>query len=80
MRSCDMNCCCDPDCTTEEKKLFSECSEDSLQEKIFGDRHCYPANMFYRQNIPYEIDRSNDGLFCVITDNGPSRELPLPLV
>lgn len=75
-----MNCCCDLECSEEEKKVFSYClNSDFYEPKVTSptSHSCFRTDIFYRENSPYLVRRTTGGLFCVVKENvEPSDELP----
>ena len=66
-----MNCGCDKDCTEEDRRLFT----DNLTA-VYDPNHrsqdnaCIKSYLMYRENANrYRINRKNDSLFCVVTEN-----------
>nr|DBA23218.1 TPA: hypothetical protein GDO54_014153 [Pyxicephalus adspersus] len=71
---CDVNCCCDPDCTNAEFSVFSGCSVSA----VTGDRQlCMQEAILYSintsTNIPQRVTETvqlvNPNVFCVQTTN-----------
>ncbi|NXD77195.1 TECT1 protein, partial [Halcyon senegalensis] len=71
---CDVNCCCDPDCSPDEFSLFTTCSVPI----VTGDsRLCSQKAAIYSLDVeanPPErifqlIDQVNPSLFCIHTTN-----------
>lgn len=63
MKVCDINCCCDGDCSESEIKLFPSCREyKSAKEDTVEDHICL-------SQLPY-FDYGN-GLFCLAKVNLP---------
>lgn len=73
-----MNCCCDPDCHENEKRLFTHCADNSLiydpSNSRNTDHSCFKSYIMYHENIPYKIDRTDKNLFCVAKENVRQRE------
>lgn len=67
-----MNCCCDLDCSPEDKKIFTSCTGSSVYNP-FSHRNkqhsCVKSYVMYRDNGMDTVDRSNHSLFCVVTEN-----------
>ena len=68
---CDLNCCCDPDCSAESKHLFSKCVDSSSRYRLLDSRYCYNQKIIFRNNTNYILERMTNfgGLFCIYTDN-----------
>ncbi|CAH3171293.1 unnamed protein product [Porites lobata] len=69
---CDVNCCCDPDCTSADQQAFTECKDTDTNR---DDRVCLSnAALFtFRQNTQFKTETTGSGLFCIIRDNYESR-------
>ncbi|KAA0199008.1 hypothetical protein HAZT_HAZT002231 [Hyalella azteca] len=68
VNSCDIGCCCDPDCSADDKRAFLGCV--SVPRSLSGDaRYCTQRWVLDRHNTEYSIDTSNPDLFCIVTDN-----------
>lgn len=66
---CDLNCCCDKDCTANDKKLFTHCIQE---ENLFYDtRYCDFMKYIYVNNTQVEWQVNQNGLFCIIKRNVP---------
>ncbi|KAK3774799.1 hypothetical protein RRG08_034888 [Elysia crispata] len=66
---CDVNCCCDPDCSDADKLVFSECL---LNQYTFDDKLCFDRDVFFSENGPARSGDSGN-LFCVYFDNEEER-------
>ncbi|XP_028132794.2 tectonic-3 [Diabrotica virgifera virgifera] len=65
---CDINCCCDKDCSLENKEVFQYC----LSEPRFYDtRYCDYMKYIYINNTPVKWHINQNGLFCIIKSNHP---------
>ena len=67
--SCDVNCCCDKDCSQSDRSVFSYCIP--MVPYNVNQRHCYRTNFIYANNSQYAIAQNpglND-LFCIYTNN-----------
>ncbi|KAK3871507.1 hypothetical protein Pcinc_023349 [Petrolisthes cinctipes] len=69
--SCDVNCCCDEDCTREDRMVFSHCS--TRPQPVLDNRYCYQKHLAFSNNTEYHTEVVKEGLFCIITDNLPQR-------
>ncbi|XP_013398178.1 tectonic-1 [Lingula anatina] len=72
--ACDINCCCDSDCTVEDVAAFSQCSDSYTAAE---DRLCIQENIILQSNIAgqspkYSTSISNN-LFCIQIDNYAAR-------
>ncbi|KAK0079827.1 hypothetical protein PV326_008514, partial [Microctonus aethiopoides] len=66
---CDINCCCDTDCTQFHLTIFSHCTD--RQVKNYDSRYCYTKNFIQRNNTVFMLERLADNLFCIAYDNLP---------
>ena len=62
LNACDINCCCDPECTSEALKVF-KCHEQSLPELP----HSLQQDFQYEHGLP--SCKINDGWLCVFRTN-----------
>ncbi|XP_066256458.1 tectonic-1 [Euwallacea similis] len=70
---CDINCCCDSDCSTNDKKIFKYCEKDSNLQ--VDDRYCSYMDHIYINNTSTEWQVNQDGLFCIVSSNLPQSYL-----
>ncbi|KAF8286579.1 hypothetical protein TcBrA4_0024740 [Trypanosoma cruzi] len=68
---CDPNCCCDTDCTVEEKQKFSFCLQETVGSSSMD--YCYEKNQdekVIRSSRRY-LDRANVGssAVCIVRSN-----------
>ncbi|XP_006814551.1 tectonic-1 [Saccoglossus kowalevskii] len=68
--SCDVNCCCDPDCSAEDRHTFSECVENTYYH---DDKVCLQSYQLILANTPYTVNKTESGLFCIEFDNYEDR-------
>ncbi|GFR83867.1 tectonic-3 [Elysia marginata] len=66
---CDVNCCCDPDCSDADKLVFSECLSNSY---LLDDKLCFDRDVFFSENGPARSGDSGN-LFCIYFDNDEQR-------
>lgn len=68
---CDLNCCCDHDCSFSERKLFSTCLNNESNLHLLDSKYCYNQNFIFKNNTNYVLERITNlgGLFCIYTDN-----------
>ena len=67
---CNVNCCCDPDCNEEEKKIFSTCitlNNEHIEEICVSD------SLLFSVNGKYQIQGSGGGLLCLYKNNYNAR-------
>lgn len=66
--ACDVNCCCDIDCSTEDVKAFSACQD--VQAHNYNPRFCYTTQIFAENNTQFLLEKVNsDPLFCILNTN-----------
>lgn len=66
--ACDVNCCCDIDCSTEDVKAFSTCQD--VQAHNYNPRFCYTTQIHVENNTQFLLEKVNsDPLFCIIDTN-----------
>lgn len=63
---CDINCCCDRDCSNEDRAVFSYCH---IIQKPVDPRYCFSQQFLYRNNTQYAVVVEQSSLFCIIVDN-----------
>ncbi|RUS74193.1 hypothetical protein EGW08_018041 [Elysia chlorotica] len=66
---CDVNCCCDPDCSDADKLVFSECISTGYQ---LNSDLCFDRDVFFSENGPARSGDSGN-LFCIYFDNDEER-------
>ncbi|XP_076320674.1 tectonic-1-like [Tachypleus tridentatus] len=69
---CDVNCCCDTDCSADDKKVFTECSKVWQNLDV---HYCTQTEILYRNNTEYILEKTSSGLFCILRDNLSKRHL-----
>lgn len=65
--SCDANCCCDPDCTTNDVATF-QCSSATYNQ----DSRLCVNQLVYVNNLPSSVVQQNNGVFCIINQRDTS--------
>ncbi|KAJ8922197.1 hypothetical protein NQ315_004134 [Exocentrus adspersus] len=65
---CDVNCCCDKDCSEDDKLIFSHCETENI---YYNTRYCDYIKYIYINNTPFQWEINQNGLFCVIRSNLP---------
>ncbi|XP_073987663.1 tectonic isoform X2 [Rhodnius prolixus] len=68
---CDINCCCDNDCSEDDKNVFTTCFPDSFHAHHTG--LCYSPKFLYKNNTSYKVLKEDKGLLCIAQDNLPER-------
>ncbi|XP_044541353.1 tectonic-1 [Gracilinanus agilis] len=74
VEECDINCCCDPDCSPTDFSIFSKCSVPFVKE---NNNFCIQKVAVYSinftayppQRIFKVIEQSNPSFFCISTLN-----------
>ena len=70
--SCDVNCCCDTDCSEKDSKVFTRCQEQAPRR--YDKRYCFNEKFVFWNSSQYVIEETNDNLFCIWTDNQQDRQ------
>lgn len=66
---CDVNCCCDKDCSPEKRAVFSKC--ESERNVHLDKSYCKYMDYIYKNNTAFQWERDQDGLFCIVKSNLP---------
>nr|CAD7407527.1 unnamed protein product [Timema poppensis] len=69
--SCDINCCCDSDCSVTDRQVFSSCKDKT--PVLHDPRDCYQTRFIYHNNTPIKVVKEESGLFCLVAVNLPAR-------
>nr|CAD7575698.1 unnamed protein product [Timema californicum] len=69
--SCDINCCCDSDCSVTDRQVFSSCKDKT--PVLHDPRDCYQTRFIYHNNTPTKVVKEESGLFCLVAVNLPAR-------
>ncbi|XP_065178359.1 tectonic-1-like [Sycon ciliatum] len=68
---CDVNCCCDPDCSAVDRTAFSTCIDITFKGAVTS---CVSSYLVADSNSGYHTVRDeSNSLFCVSVDNNPAR-------
>lgn len=67
-QACDINCCCDNDCSDAEQKMFTKCLGHALGQKI-PQELCYSPFLYSHR----EPSNAVESLFCVVKTNLPDK-------
>ncbi|KAF6214297.1 hypothetical protein GE061_009037 [Apolygus lucorum] len=67
---CNINCCCDVDCSESDRKVFSHCHPEP---ESGHSGLCYKQQFIYSNNTRYKIIQHEKGMFCIARDNFPER-------
>ena len=66
--ACDINCCCDPDCTNDTILAFSHCQD--VQVQSYDPKFCFSTQIMIENNTKNSMEKISDkNLFCIISDN-----------
>lgn len=66
VNECDMNCCCDEDCSYFQRNAFTACKDLTAQ---YDNRYCYAKKFIYKNNTKHKIVEAENRLFCIVKDN-----------
>ena len=64
---CDVNCCCDVDCSVSDRQMFTACDEVSLSEATESPA-CVDPSQLFRHNSEYEVGLER---LCCVADSAP---------
>lgn len=67
---CDINCCCDLDCTEYQSKVFTYCSDLEV-DKENDTWYCRNKPFFRKNDTRFILEKVADSLFCIASDNLP---------
>ena len=67
---CEVDCCCDLDCTENNTQVFSTCTGISVNSSEFL---CSSFDVVFVNNILTTVQITNNDLFCVVRDNFEER-------
>lgn len=70
---CDINCCCDTDCTFENKLVFTSCLD--AKDRYVDTKFCKFSEYIYKNNTPFLWEINQNGLFCIVRSNLPKEYL-----
>eukprot|EP00941_MAST-03F_sp_MAST-3F-sp1_P005669 g5669.t1 len=72
---CDANCCCDPDCSTEQVQIAKDSNSCAPEgPKLWTSTTCIPSSDLYELNPTLRMDSFiNDQLLCIKVDNYPGK-------
>ena len=65
--ACDINCCCDLDCSEKHFKVFSRCLERRI-DKEKETWYCSEKPFFRQNDTRFIVQKILDSLLCVATD------------
>uniref|UniRef100_F6PTF9 Tectonic domain-containing protein n=1 Tax=Ciona intestinalis TaxID=7719 RepID=F6PTF9_CIOIN len=67
---CEVNCCCDVDCTSADIATFSRCIDTSY---VLNNQKCVVDQVVFVNSISSTVQTHQNGLFCIETDNFAER-------
>ena len=67
---CDINCCCDPDCTVDHRVTFTQCVDDISPGE---SRYCTYTRMVFQDNMAQSVSVTNPNIFCIWMDQNLPR-------
>ncbi|KAL1458142.1 hypothetical protein WDU94_008313 [Cyamophila willieti] len=68
---CDINCCCDNDCSAYDRLVFSHCLPIP---SVSSSQYCFSKQLIYVKNSPFYISKDpNNALLCIETENLKSK-------
>ena len=70
---CDVDCCCDEDCSEGDKKSFGECIE--THTTFYDPKYCYNNFIIYVNNAKVTVEKTANNLFCIVYDNVMQRSV-----
>jgi len=70
-----VNCCCDLDCSSKDRKAFSRCSEQRPRQ--YDPNYCFNQLFLFSNRTQYVVEEDVGGLLCIVTDNMEDRQLLL---
>lgn len=78
LNHCDINCCCDAECSSNDKSLFSECTDDSTpkDDKTYL---CKYSTISYEDYSTTASNVINPNVFCVWRERSSERNYYLPV-
>uniref|UniRef100_A0A8D8QWX0 Tectonic-3 n=1 Tax=Cacopsylla melanoneura TaxID=428564 RepID=A0A8D8QWX0_9HEMI len=68
---CDINCCCDNDCSAYDRLVFSHCLP---LPSLSSSQYCFSEQLIYVKNSPFYISKDpENALLCIETENLKSK-------
>ncbi|KAK9754467.1 Ciliary basal body-associated, B9 protein [Popillia japonica] len=67
--TCDINCCCDKDCTQQNKLVFAYCKTE--RNRVYDTRYCQYSMLGYKNHTPFEWKINQNSLLCIMKNNLP---------
>lgn len=64
---CDVNCCCDPECTPLHRASFSWCKIDGYIP--YDNRYCFASKLIFLNNSEHVLQQAQNGAFCIVRSN-----------
>lgn len=75
---CDINCCCDGECSAEDRLVFSTC-EDQLEAETDNSNLCSYSVKVFRDNTVSTQTVNNPFIFCVWRERNVARNFYTPV-
>ena len=64
---CDINCCCDPDCSDKHWGIFTKClNENHLDNNLLK---CFKKTSFFTNNTKLQTIKTENSLLCILKNN-----------
>ncbi|XP_063875004.1 tectonic-3-like [Scylla paramamosain] len=74
---CDVNCCCDMDCSASDRLAFSHCLPRPSPTP--DHRYCFQHKIVFSSTEEYKVEVDQGGLTCVLVDNLPQHSSHTPV-
>ncbi|XP_045102927.1 tectonic-1-like [Portunus trituberculatus] len=74
---CDVNCCCDTDCSASDRLAFSHCLPRPSPTP--EHRYCLQHKIVFSSTEEYKVEVDQGGLTCVLIDNLPHHAAHTPV-
>ncbi|XP_071528268.1 tectonic-1 [Panulirus ornatus] len=66
---CDVNCCCDEDCSADDRKVFTQCQV--RPQDVLDTRYCFQKQIIVSNHTEYKVEYMQSGALCIMVDNLP---------
>lgn len=73
---CDINCCCDEDCSAKERRTFTAC--DEFYSELDTADYCFPSSTFFLHNSPFYSGDIGTEICFNLTDPSTYNYLVVP--
>ncbi|KAK3924362.1 Tectonic-1 [Frankliniella fusca] len=67
LHSCDVNCCCDSECSPFQRTSFSHCQVEGYPP--YDNRYCYATKLVFLNNSEHILEQTQNGAFCIVRSN-----------